>query len=166
MDNHSVPQVVLFGSMKGGWREEHVIPVLDALGVSYYNPNEPGIHWNPEKGQTEAEMMAACETIVMVINGITAAFTSLAEAGWAALGAQQRGQTLILAVLPEEYAENLPFYLKIFPKVREMNHFLNHYAKSMRNLVRGHASKFDLPALIVTDSIDGVNAALRQRYGK
>lgn len=161
-----VPQVVLFGSMQGEWREKQVIPVLNELGVTFYNPNEPGINWNPDKGREEAEMMAQCETIVMLINAKTAAFTSLAETGWAALGAQQRGQTFILAVLPEEYAETLPFYLKIFPKVREMNAFLNHYAKAMRNLVRGHAGKFNLPNLIVTDSVEGVNAALRKRYGK
>lgn len=160
------PQVVLFGSMQGDWREQTVIPVLEALGVRYYNPHEPGINWNPDKGSVEAEMMAACETIVIVINGKTAAFTSLMETGWAALGATQRGQTLILAVLPEEYVEILPFYLRIFPKVREMNYFLNHYAKSMRNLVRGHAQQFDLPGLIVTDSLDGVVAALKDRYGR
>ena len=26
------------GSISGGWREQHIIPVLEELGVSYYNP--------------------------------------------------------------------------------------------------------------------------------
>lgn len=162
----TIPQVVLFGSMQGEWREKYVIPVLDELGVSYFNPIIPGQDWTPEMGQKEAAMMAACETIVMVINAKTAAFTSLAETGWAALGASQRGQTLILGVLAEDYAESLPFYLKIFPKVREMNGYLNHYAKAMRNLVRGHAEKFDRPGLVVTDTMEGVVAALKKRYAK
>ncbi|MBZ0315309.1 MAG: hypothetical protein K8L91_02740 [Anaerolineae bacterium] len=162
----TVPQVVLFGSMQGEWREKSVIPVLNELGVTFYNPNEPGKNWNPDKGREEAEMMAACETIVIVINGKTAGITALMETGWAALGAQQRNQTLIMTVLPEEYVTTVPFYLKIFPKVREMQHFLNHYAQATRNLVRGHVKEFNLPNLIVTDSVEGVNNALRKRYGK
>lgn len=30
------PQVISFGAIGGDWREQWVIPVLDALGVSYY----------------------------------------------------------------------------------------------------------------------------------
>lgn len=162
----TIPQVVLFGSMQGDWREKQIIPLLDELGVTYFNPAEPGINWNPAKGQREAEMMAACETILIVINATTPAFTSLAETGWAAVGAMQRGQTFILCILPEAYVETLPPYLKIFPKVREMNAYFNHWATSMRDMVKGHAEKFDLPNLHVTDSMEGVVAALKKRYAK
>lgn len=59
------PQVVLFGSIYGGWRESPIIPVLEELGVSYYHPFQEG-GWTRESGDREAEVMARCETIVNV----------------------------------------------------------------------------------------------------
>ncbi len=95
-----IPQVGLFGSMKGGWREKHVIPVLEQLGVTYFHPGVTGGEWTEEMGQREAEVLANCETIVMVVNDSTPTLGGLTEAGWSAWGAAQRGQTFIHAVVP------------------------------------------------------------------
>jgi DNA-binding beta-propeller fold protein YncE len=49
-----IPQVVLFGSIYGDWRERHVIPVLTELNVTYYNPLQPQ-GWTHQVGDIEAE---------------------------------------------------------------------------------------------------------------
>ncbi|MEL6527164.1 MAG: hypothetical protein AAFQ07_15785, partial [Chloroflexota bacterium] len=89
------PQVALFGSMGGNWREDHVIPLLKQLGVSYFHPGIENKQWTQVMGYREADVMENAETVIMVINHSSPGFGGLAEAGWAALGAEKRGQTFI-----------------------------------------------------------------------
>ena len=157
------PQVVLFGSIPGGWREQYIIPVLDELGVSYYNPVQQH-GWTPESGAREAEVMAHAEVVVIVINNVSGSYTGLAESGWAALGARERGQTLIFYVMQDAYTVKIPVYLRWSRFVRAMAHSYEHYARSLRYLMQAHARQFDLPNMHVVDSMDAVIAALRARY--
>lgn len=162
--NLPVPQVVLFGAIGGGWRESHVIPLLDALGVSYYNPLDHGM-WTEAHGQREAEVMAGCETIVMVFNDTSPSFAGLAEAGWAALGAALRGQHFILYVGPGptwDFADDL-MQTAEGPAFCES---LVHWSIASRDLVKKHARAFDLERLHVVESLEGVVAALRMIYTK
>lgn len=62
------PQVALFGSTGGDWREDYVIPLLDKLKVTYYHPAELNTTWTQVHGTREADVMLYAETIVMVIN--------------------------------------------------------------------------------------------------
>jgi hypothetical protein len=157
------PQVVLFGSMSGGWRERDIIPVLDQLGVTYFNPAVGG-EWTPEMGKREAEAMVNGETVLMVFTNDLPAFTGLAETGWAALGASQRGQLFILCVLPDVFQEKIPWYLAWSSYVQRITRLYNHYAKSSRFLVMEHAAKFNSPNIRIVDSIEDVVRILRERY--
>ena len=157
------PQVVLFGSMSGGWRERDIIPVLDRMGVTYFNPAVGG-DWTPEMGKREGEAMANAETILMVFTNDLPAFTGLAETGWAALGASQRGQLFILCLLPNPFEEKVPWYLAWSPYVQRITRLYNHYAKSSRFLVREHAAKFSNPNIRLVDSIEEAVSVLRERY--
>ena len=159
------PQVVLFGSVGGGWREAHIIPMLEELGVTYFNPVQQD-GWTAEDGAREADYMAHAETIIMVINNTTPAYTALAESGWAALGARERGQTLVLYVMQDTFHAAPPWWLRWVPWVRETAASTEHYAASLRKLMQEHARAFELDSLHVVDSMEGVIKALRARYGQ
>ncbi|MBZ0304096.1 MAG: hypothetical protein K8J31_30450, partial [Anaerolineae bacterium] len=147
------PQVVLFGSMQGGWREASVIPVLEELGVSYYHPASPTGEWYQELGDREADYMAHCETIVMVINTLSPAFTSLTEAGWAALGACQRGQQFILQI-DSGCDFILPDSIRQTEEGRHLQRQLTHWTTSSRHLVLEHARHFDMETFALVDDLD------------
>lgn len=157
------PQVALFGSIKGGWREEHVIPLLKQLNVSYYHPGETGEQWTQVMGLREADVMEFAETIVMVINHSSPGFGGLAETGWAALGASTRGQTFILYV-PTGYKFSPPGFK--LPGAGKYIDMLDDYAGRTRYLVVQHAKRFQehVDGLVVAESIEDVLQALRDRY--
>ena len=156
------PQVVLFGSIYGGWREDHIIPVLDKLGVTYYNPI--GDVWTKEMGDREADVMAHCETIVIVINTLRPSFAGLAETGWAALGAAVRGQHLILQI-DEDMTIDFPDFIRQTEEGAEIARNMQEWATRSRYLVLRHAHYFDVDRIHLVDDLDGVIAALRAIYG-
>jgi hypothetical protein len=156
-------QVVLFGSIQGGWRESHVIPTLEALGVTYFNPVITDGDWTPAHGDIEAEIMANCETIVMVINCVAPSFSALAETGWAALGALHRGQHFILQV-DQGCAFELPEALRAAAGGQNLDKQMQHYIRASRYLVNQHARYFQLDRLHVVDDLEGVVAQLREIY--
>ena len=159
-----IPQVVLFGSIAGSWREEHVIPVLEELGVTYYNPiQENG--WTPQSGDIEAEYMAACETIVMVFNKSTPAFTALTEAGWAALGCVLRNQNFIMQI-DRDYTFALDSSLTETEAGAQLERSLQHGATSSRYLVHRHALAFNHPRMFVVEDIQAVALKLRDIYAR
>lgn len=158
------PQVVLFGSIHGDWREKYVIPLLDSLAVSYYNPVSDTA-WTTENGDREAEVMAHCETIVMVFNDTSPSFTGLAEAGWAALGAAQRKQNFILHA-DLNYNYWLSDNIRQLAEGQDLQATLNHWATSIRYLVHKHAKEFNIDTMHVMDDMAGVQAKLNELYGK
>lgn len=157
-----IPQVVLFGSIYGDWRERVVIPVLEELNVSYFDPSKPD-GWTPADGDLEAEVMARCETIVMVINRRLPSFTSLAETGWAALGAIQRGQHFILQV-DQDYNLDLPDAIISTEEGARLANYMQHWVTSSRHLVMRHALEFQHELIHVVDSVDAVAETLRLIY--
>ena len=162
MDNP--PQVILFGSISGGWREQHIIPVLEELGVSYYNPvQENG--WTHQSGDIEAEVLAACETIVIPINRTSLAFTALAEVGWAAAGCALRNQHLILQI-DLDYPVSLGAEITASEDGKRLEKALQHYATSSRYLVYKHAVAFKHHRLHIVPDMAGIAAKLREIYQK
>lgn len=99
-------QVFLMGTVGGDyedpnrdcWREDIVQPVLDELGVTYYNPVVS--NWTEENAEVEARVIAQAETIVLVITETSPSIGSLSESGWAVLSALERGQTIIVYIDP------------------------------------------------------------------
>lgn len=158
------PQVALFGSIAGNWREEHVIPLLKKLAVSYYHPGTTDEKWTQVMGFREADVMANAETIVMVINHSSPGFGGLAEAGWAALGAAQRGQTFILYI-PTGYKFEGEGLAAMFGK--KYVDMLDDYAGRTRYLVNEHARRFsgEVNGLYVVENIEGVLKVLQEQYG-
>lgn len=165
-DSTTYPQVALFGAIGGDWREECVIPALEALGVTYYDPTLRGRAWTEADGRREAEVMAHAETIVMVFLAGTPAFGGLAETGWAAASALQRGQTFILHVAPG-FRWGVPAWLRLLPGARALVAQVEDYGVRARALVVDHARRLagTTDRLIVAESIEDVVAALRRRYG-
>lgn len=150
MDNP--PQVILFGSISGGWREQHIIPV-----------QENG--WTHQSGDIEAEVLAACETIVIPINQISLAFTALAEIGWAAAGCALRNQHLILQI-DLDYPVSLAPDITASDAGKSLERALQHYATSSRYLVYKHAMAFNHPRLHIVPDMAGIAAKLREIYQK
>lgn len=101
-------QVFLMGTIGGDysdpkrdcWRENIVQPVLEDLGVSYFNPVVE--NWSSENAEIEARAIASADTIVMVITDTHSSIGSLSESGWALLSAIERKQTLIAYIAPTQ----------------------------------------------------------------
>lgn len=159
------PQVILFGSIYPDWREKYIIPVLEELGVTYYNPLSPTGWWFKELGDKEAIIMANCETIVMVFTSAFPSFTGLAEAGWAALGAQVRGQTFIMQI-DHDVSYQLPESMRDAPEYADINRQLAHWTTSSRYLVQRHAEQFNIATMHIVDTIEDVVDLLRRKYRK
>lgn len=157
------PQVVLFGSINPDWREKYIIPVLEELNISYYHPASPTGWWFKESGDKEAIVMAHCETIVMAFTGASPSFGGLAEAGWAALGAQVRGQTFIMHI-DHDIEFKLPDSMKAAPEYDEVNRTFQHWATASRHLVQKHAEQFHLPNVILASTLEEVAELLRKKY--
>jgi hypothetical protein len=162
------PQVILFGSIYGEWRERHIIPVLDELGVTYYNPLSPTGKWYKELGEREAEVFEHAETIVMHLTNDTPSFASLAETGWGALSASQRKQNFILSLPKEEYRHTMPWWVQFVPPMKNMGKTIEDYTNRSRFLVDAHARRLvsGNDRLIVADDIKAVAAVLRMLYAK
>jgi hypothetical protein len=158
----TIPQVVLFGSIYGDWRERYVIPVLTELDVTYYNPVQPQ-GWTQQSGDIEAEYMARCETVVMVFNKILFSFAGLAEAGWAALGCVERNQHFILQI-DLEFPLHLPPELTAMRAGERLERELQDWATRSRYLVHKHAREFRHPRLHMVDDVLAVAAKLREIY--
>jgi hypothetical protein len=158
----TIPQVVLFGSIHGDWRERQVIPVLTELGVTYYNPVQP-LGWTQNACDTEADYMAGCETIVMVFNKTLPAFAALAETGWAALGCAERGQNFILQI-DLDFVLHLPPAISEIPSGKQVESDLQGWATRSRYLVHRHASKFKHPRLHLVPDVPAVVTKLREIY--
>ena len=60
------------------WRKDVAIPILEAAGVSYYNPQVDD--WSPELVAIEAKAKEEAETVLFVIDSQTRAIASILEA--------------------------------------------------------------------------------------
>jgi hypothetical protein len=144
-------QVFLMGTIGGAyedpnrdcWREDFVQPVLDELGVTYFNPVVS--NWTEESAEIEARVIAQAETIVMVITASHPSIGSLAESGWAVLSSIERGQTIIIYIAPDS---------------------ANEESWRARQIVLSQARPLaeNLDNVIIVDSLYGVVAALREHY--
>jgi len=161
------PQVGLFGSIAGDWREEHVIPLLKRLNVSYFHPGLQDEKWTQVMGLREADVLENAETIIMVINHSSPGFGGLAEAGWAALGAATRGQTFILYI-PMGYKFEIQGFDAMIPPARKYADMIDDYAGRTRYLVHEHAKRFEKQVnnLYVVENIEEMLALLKQQYAK
>jgi hypothetical protein len=161
------PQVGLFGSIAGDWREEHVIPLLKRLSVSYFHPGLQDEKWTQVMGLREADVLENAETIIMVINHSSPGFGGLAEAGWAALGAATRGQTFILYI-PMGYKFEISGWDAMLPPAKKYADMLDDYAGRTRYLVHEHAKRFEKQVnnLYVVENIEEMLDLLKQQYGE
>jgi hypothetical protein len=101
----------------------------------------------------------------MVVNRELPSFTSLAETGWAALGAMQRGQHFILQV-DLDFTGELPETIRQSEEGQRWDNLFRHWTKSSRYLVVKHAQEFQIETLHLVKDMDGIIAALRAIYAK
>lgn len=76
------------------WRKDIAIPLLEAAGVTYYNPQLGVGEWTPACEAAEMEAKDAAEALVFVMNGATRGVATAAEIGWY----MGRGRKLALAI--------------------------------------------------------------------
>lgn len=144
-------QVFLMGTVGGAyedpardcWRENIVQPLLDELGVTYFNPVVSD--FTDEDAEREARAIANAETIVLVITSTAPSVASLAESGWAVVSAIERDQTVIAYIQPESDDVD---------------------SRRARTIVLAQASQLTdgLPQVIFVDSFDDLTNALVERY--
>lgn len=144
-------QVFLMGTVGGGysdrnrdcWREYEIMPLLDELGVTYYNPVVE--NWTPNHARIEARVIEQAETIVYVVTEGHPSIGSLAESGWATLSALERDQLVILFINPNSSDDE---------------------SARAREIVLSQARTLapELDDLVLTNSIEGVKRALRLHY--
>ena len=98
--------VGLFGSYGAtDWRNDIAIPLLTSAQVDYFDPTVE--HWDEEARQAEAHHAAHDRVLLMIITGGATSFATLAESGWLALQAVERGQKLVV-VIEDMSAETQP----------------------------------------------------------
>lgn len=145
------PQVFLMGTIGGDWsdserdcwREYIVQPVLDELGVTYFNPVVE--NWTEEDAEREAKAIAHAETIVLVITAEHPSIGSLSESGWAVLSAEEREQRVIVFIADDSDDVD---------------------SARARKIVLSQARPLaqTLDTLILVDSLDAVPYELRRLY--
>lgn len=144
-------QVFLMGTIGGAksdpgrdcWRESVVQPMLDTLGVTYYNPVVED--WSPEEAEKEARAIASAETIVLVISPDYPSIGSLSESGWAVLSALERNQTIIAYIAPSsDDADSARARSIVLSQARPL------------------AVRFE--RLLLVDNLRAVNGALKRLY--
>ncbi len=160
------PQVILFGSILGEWRERYIIPVLDELGVSYYNPISPTGKWHQDMGEREAEMLQHAQTIIMHFTNDSPSFAGLAETGWGALSAVQRKQNFILSIPKEAYHHVMPRWTRFVPPMKHIGQTIEDYTNRSRFLVESHARRLAPGSdyLTIVNDVNGIVATLRKLY--
>lgn len=144
-------EVFLYGTIGGDysdpnrdcWREYEIQPVLDELGVSYFNPVVD--NWTEIDAEKEAYAIANAETLVMVITANHPSIGSLAESGWALLSAIERDQTIIAYIADEQANED---------------------SQRARKIVLSQARTLapDIDQFILVDSVDEVVNELYKLY--
>lgn len=98
------PQIGLFGTCsQSTWRNDLIIPILRRRGLPFFNPQKSS--WQPEDALTEAQHMAEDQVIVLPVSKESEGYASLAETGWATLGALLRGQEVNIFI---ELSDSLP----------------------------------------------------------
>lgn len=76
-------QVFLGGACgKTTWRRAIAIPMLEAAGVTYYNPQLGAGEWTPACEAIEMEAKAAAAVLMFVINGETRGVAGIGEAAY------------------------------------------------------------------------------------
>ncbi len=91
-------EVFLMGTAGASHWREPLKAAFDANGITYYDPIVPV--WDEEARRREADALQRAAVVVMAITDETPSIGSLAESGWAALSALQRGQAFGLYVDP------------------------------------------------------------------
>lgn len=160
------PQVILFGSIYGDWRERSVIPVLDEIGVTYYNPLSPTGKWDKDLGEREAEVLQHAETIIMHFTNHSPSFAGLAETGWGALSASHRKQNFILSIPKEAYHHAMPRWAQLIPPMKNLGKTIEEYTNRSRFLVEAHARRLAAgdEHLVIVNDIKAVVAELHRLY--
>lgn len=144
-------QVFLMGTVGGSyedpnrdcWREDVVQPILDELGVSYFNPVISD--FTDEDAEREARAIANAETIILVITSTSPSVSSLAESGWAVVSALERDQTVIAYIEPESENDD---------------------SQRARTIVLAQSSTLvdSLEQVVFVDDLDELVEAIYQRY--
>lgn len=130
--------VSLFGTCNNSnWREE-VMSRLAAANIEFFNPVVPD--WKPEHAVNEAKHAAEDAVIMLVITGETTSIASMAESGWLAAHAIQRGQSLVM-VLQDMPAETEPV-----DDTKRNN--------KARNLLRQHIKSLNSPNVFLCETIE------------
>lgn len=88
--------VGLFGTCGSSKWRAPIMTQLDLVGIKYFNPVVED--WTPECRANEVHHASTDKVIVTVITGETEGVGSLAELGWMALGAKERGQYLVIFI--------------------------------------------------------------------
>ncbi|GBG27297.1 Hypothetical Protein FCC1311_035192 [Hondaea fermentalgiana] len=77
------------------WRKDEAIPLLEAAGITFYNPQVD--EWSPELVDVEARMKASAQTLLFVVAAQTRSISSMIEA--AEHIARQRNVVLVIEEL-------------------------------------------------------------------
>lgn len=91
------------GSPDSTWRQDF-IKMCDASGIKYFNPQKSGDSWTEEDAALEAHHLARDKVIIIPVTTETHGYASIAECGFAMLGAMLRDQELAIYI---EEGENM-----------------------------------------------------------
>ncbi len=101
-------QVFLGGTAGNStWRKDIAIPLLEAAGVTYFNPQLGVGEWTPAHQQIEAKAKEAASVWLYVITGETRGVASLVEAAYC-IGHGDKIALVVVDIEPDTLFDGLP----------------------------------------------------------
>jgi raw len=89
------------------WRKDTAIPVLEEMGMSYYNPQLGVGEWTPAHQQIESEAKEKAEVWLFVVSADTRGVASLVEAAYR-IGQGGKIALVVNDLEPEAEMDGLP----------------------------------------------------------
>jgi hypothetical protein len=86
------------------WRGDIACPILDSLGVTYWNPQVPADKWKPEMIPAENRAKETARVLLFVVDGSTRGVMSMVEAAYY-MGAGRR-VVLFIEDVPDSFSSS------------------------------------------------------------
>jgi sodium-dependent dicarboxylate transporter 2/3/5 len=89
------------------WRKDFAIPILEAVGISYFNPQLGVGEWTPAHQKIEAEAKEKAEVWLFVVSAETRGVASLVEAAYR-IGTGGKLALVVQKITEENLFDGLP----------------------------------------------------------
>jgi hypothetical protein len=143
----------LFGTCGNSQWRDAFTQRYQELGIDFFNPNKAD--WSPDDALLEAEHLASDGIVVFAITGETTGTASLAEIGFAVIGAIKSYERRTVVVFIEK---------RVSAELLAANPGGGKDSNNARAIVLAHADRVKLPQLHVVEGLDALLSKSLELY--